>query len=134
MERRQWHDVLGGSLSLSHPSGGQPGALYANIVDKNGSWHQIWSPGGTVVENEFQYVALTYDRKSGEAKMYCNAEVVAEQNVGHFTPQTSYNLYLGKRPLTQGETYTFSGLLENAAVYKRALSDVEIQASYQRHQ
>jgi DNA-directed RNA polymerase subunit RPC12/RpoP len=110
------------------------GALYANIVPKSGSWRQIWSPGGTVVRDEFQFVALTYDRKSGEAKLYCNGEVVAEQNMGHFAPQTSYDLYLGKRPLTQGESYVFKGLLENAAVYNRALSEEEIQADYHRHQ
>lgn len=116
------------------PSGSQPGALYANILSRNGGWHQMWSPGGTVIENAFQFVALTYDRKSGEAKLYCNGEVVAEQDAGHFAPQTGYNLYLGKRPLTQGETYVFAGLLENAAIYDRALSEDEILAQYRRQQ
>jgi hypothetical protein len=111
------------------PHGGN-GALYANIIPKSGGWHQIWSPGGTVVDNEFQFVALTYDRKSGGAKMYCNGEVVAEQDIGHFAPQTGYNLYLGKRPMTHGETYTFEGLIDEPAVYNRALSDSEIQAIY----
>jgi hypothetical protein len=115
-------------------SGSQPDALYANIVDRNGRWHTVWSPSGRVVSNAFQYVALTYDRTSGVAKIYCNGDVIANQDVGHFAPQTGYNLYLGKRPLTQGETYVFAGLLENVAVYNRALSEKEIQANYRRLQ
>lgn len=114
----------------SGPAG--PGQLYANIVGRDGGWHQLGSAAGVVVSNVFQYVALTYDRSSGEAKIYCNGDVVSEQDVGRFAPQTSYNLYLGKRPLTQGETAVFAGLLENAAVYNRALSEKEIQASYRR--
>ena len=110
------------------------GALYVNIVPKSGGWRQIWSPGGTVVRDEFQFVALTYDRKSGAAKLYCNGEVVADQDVGHFAPQTSYDLYIGKRPMTRGEAYTFEGLIDEPAVYRRALSEREIQAQYRRHQ
>ena len=107
-----------------------PGALYANIVDNDGRWHQIHSAGGTVLPNVFQRVALTYDKTSGMAKIYCNGVVVAQQNLGRFTPQTTYDLYLGKRPLTQGETYTFAGLLDEAAIYNRVLSTSEIQADY----
>jgi hypothetical protein len=112
----------------SGPAG--PGQLYANIVDRNGRWHQLGTSAGVVASNVFQYVALTYDRKSGDAKIYCNGDVVSKQDVGHFAPQTGYNLYLGKRPLTQGDTDVFAGLLENAAVYNRALSEDEIQKIY----
>lgn len=112
--------------SISFHAG--PGALYANIVDNNGRWHQIHSAGGTVMPNVFQYVALTYDKISGMAKIYCNGLIVAQQNLGCFTPQTTYDLYLGKRPLTQGEAYTFAGLLDEAAIYNRVLSASEIQA------
>jgi hypothetical protein len=110
-----------------------PGQLYANIVDRNGGWHQLGSSAGVVAPNVFQYVALTYDRKSGEAKIYCNGEVVSEQDVGHFVPQTSYNLYIGKRPMTHGEASTFEGLIDEPAVYNRALSDDEILAQYKRY-
>ena len=75
----------------------------ANIVDVNGQLHQLSSPGGVLTSNVFQHVALTYDKASGVAAIYCNGLVVSQQSVGSVTPQTTYNLYLGKRPLTAGE-------------------------------
>jgi hypothetical protein len=104
-----------------------PGALYGNILDSAGNWHQIHSASGAVVAGAFQHVALTYEKNSGLAKIYCNGVLIAQQFLGRFNPQTSFDLYLGKRPLTQGETYTFAGLLDEAAIYNRALSAPEIQ-------
>src|SRR4029077_14966562 len=63
-----------------------PGELFANLVDTKGSWHEMSSPGNIVVSNMFQYVALTYDRKSGDAKIFCNGVVVADRNLGSFEP------------------------------------------------
>ena len=61
--------------------------------------------------------------------------MVAQQNLGSFTPQTSYDLYLGKRPPTLTgsgvlEDFFYTGLLEEAGIYNRALSASEIQAIY----
>jgi hypothetical protein len=111
--------------------GAGPGALYANIVDNYGSWHQLHTDAGVVATNVFQHVALTYDKASGVATIYCNGVAVAQQNLGSFTPLTTYDLYLGKRPLTQGETYAFAGLLDEPSVYNRALSPTEIASIYQ---
>ena len=55
-----------------------------------------------------KHVALTYDKTTGVATIYCNGAVVGSGNLGSFTPLTSYNLYLGRRPPTRGETYTFA--------------------------
>ena len=110
--------------------GAGPGALYANIVDNNGFWHQLYTGAGVVTPNVFQHVVLTYDKASGVATIYCNGVAVVQQNMGSFTPQTTYNLYLGKRPLTQGETYAFAGLLDEPSVYNRALSSTEIASLY----
>jgi Sialidase, N-terminal domain. len=106
---------------------GGPGALYANMVDTHGSWHQIHSMNGVVTTRDFQHVALTYDKTSGMAKIYCNGTVVAQEDIGSLMPLTTYDLYLGKRPLTQGETYSYEGLLDEIAIYNRALSAAEIQ-------
>jgi alpha-tubulin suppressor-like RCC1 family protein len=113
---------------LSQDAG--PGSFYANIVDTSGNWHQIHSTVAPVVTNVFQHVALTYDQPSGVATIYCNGSIVAQQNLGTFTPQTSYNLFLGRRPPTGGETYSFSGLLDEPTVYNRALAKSEIAAIY----
>lgn len=78
-------------------------------------------------------MALTYDKQSGVAKIYCNGVVVAQQDLGTFTPETSYDLYLGKRPPTLtgsdvSEDFFYTGLLDEIALYNRALSASEIQA------
>jgi hypothetical protein len=59
---------------------------------------------------------------------------VADRNLGNFEPQTSYDLYLGMLPLTQGETFAFQGGMDEIAIYNHALSDGQINASYRRRQ
>jgi hypothetical protein len=115
----------------THPGSGE---LFANLVDNKGVWHELSSSGNVVVSNAFQYVALTYDRKSGDAKIYCNGVVVADRNLGNFEPQTSYDLYLGRLPLTHGETFAFKGGMDEIAIYNHALSDEQINANYRRRQ
>ena len=107
-----------------------PGELYANIVSADTSWHQLSSPGGVVVTNVFQHVALTYDQASGVAMIYCNGQIVGQQNIGSFTPLTTEDLYLGQRPAPSAERAGFVGLMDEPAIYNRALSSNEIAAIY----
>jgi hypothetical protein len=109
-----------------YPPDGGPGTLYALLGDDSGGVHYFNSSGGIVLPNVFQYVALTYDKASGVGKIYCNGVLVAQQNLGSFTPATACDLHLGKRPLIQGETYGFTGAFDEAAIYNRALSAAEI--------
>jgi len=108
---------------------GAPGNFYANIVDEWGGWHHINSGGG-VVSNEFQHLALTYDKTSGIADLYRNGVLVAEEDMGSFTPLTSYDLYLGRRTAPDYDEYTYSGLLDEVTLYNRALSSSEIADIY----
>jgi len=108
-----------------------PGELYANVVDSYGGWHQLSSPGGVVASNVFQHVALTYDKASGVATIYCNGQIVGQQTFWSLTPLTSYDLYIGRRPFTAGENESFAGQIDEAAVYNRALSSNEIAAIYE---
>jgi len=107
-----------------------PGELYANIVSSDTSWHQLSSPGGVVATNVFQHVALTYDKASGVATIYCNGQIVGQQNIGSITPLTTENLYLGQRPAPITEQSGFVGLMDEPAIYNRALSSNEIAAIY----
>ena len=118
--------IPAGTQFYIYPPDGGPGTLYALIGDTGGGAHYFFSSPGVVMPNVFQYVALTYDKASGMAKIYCNGVVVAQQYLGSFTPQTSCDLYLGKRPLISGETYGFTGLFDEAAIYDHALSAAEI--------
>ena len=133
----EWNDLTYWGVHF-HIAPGQPfnsnpgpGELYANIPDSSGTWHQMSSTGGVVVTNVFQHVALTYDQASGLAVIYCNGQIVAQQNFGSFTPRTAArDLYLGERPAPSGETASFAGLIDEPAIYNRALSSNEIAAIY----
>ncbi|HEY1663123.1 MAG TPA: LamG-like jellyroll fold domain-containing protein [Verrucomicrobiae bacterium] len=105
------------------------GNIYANLVDTAGAFHQIVSANGLVQSNVFQHVALTYNKTSGLATLYLNGVMVTQQNLGNFTPQTSYDLYLGYRPTPDIENYWVGGI-DEMSLYNRALSQSEIQAIY----
>jgi hypothetical protein len=112
--------VARGSQFYIYPPDGGPGTLYALLGDATDGVHYFYSSPGVVVANRFQYVALTLDKASGVAKIYCNGVIVAQQNLGHFAPQTFCDLHLGKRPLINGETWGFTGSLDEAAIHDRA--------------
>ena len=121
----EWN--TGGSWGVHFYVGaGGPGSLYANVVDSGGNWHQISSATGIVLSNVLQHVALTYNKASGVATIYRNGTVVVQANLGTFTPLTTYNLYLGRRPPGGPDTYTFAGLLDELSLYNRALSSNEV--------
>lgn len=113
----------------SGPSGAGPGCLYANLRDVNGTFHWLSSAGGLIQPNEYQYVALTYDKSSGVATIYLNGVVVAQKDVGTFTPQTSYDLYFGTYISNPPQDSQWAGL-DEMSLYNRALSAAEIQAIY----
>jgi len=103
------------------------GSLYGDMYG-GGQSHEIAAPGGTIATNTFQHVALTYDKTSGVARLYCNGVVVAQQNLGSFTPLTSYDFYIGRRP--DQDFRSFSGRIDELSLYSRALSSNEIAAIY----
>ena len=109
-----------------------PGQLYANIVDDNNNWHQMGSAAGAVATNVFQHVALTYDKTSGLGTIYCNGQIVSQATLGSFTPLTAatYNLNLGRREAPNDTIISYSGLMDEPAIYNRALTAAEIQAIY----
>ncbi len=118
--------VQGGTQFYIYPPHGGPGSLYAMMSDTDGYPHYFSAPR-VIVPNTFQHVAFTYDRASGLGRIFCNGTIVAQQHLGNFTAQTACNLYLGKRPLINGETFQFTGLLDQAAIYNHALSSDEIR-------
>ena len=83
-----------------------------------------------VVSNHLQHVALTYDKASGMAVLYCNGVAVQTQTLGVFTPKTDYDLHLGRRIGGYYSGAYYHGSIDEASLYKRALSASEIQAIY----
>jgi alpha-tubulin suppressor-like RCC1 family protein len=121
-----------GQPTTGSPGPGGPGQLYANIVDTGGGWHQMGSAAGVVTSNVFQHVALTYDKASGVATIYCNGQIVSQTGLGSFTPQTAapYNLNLGRRQASGDTIFSFAGRIDEPSVYNRALASNEIAAIY----
>lgn len=118
--------VRGGTQFYIYPPHGGPGTLYAMLCDTDGNAHYFSCPGA-VVPNVFQHVALTYDKESGVGTIYCNGTTVAQQSLGYFTPQTSCDFYVGKRPFIGGETWQYTGIIDEASIYNRTLSASEIR-------
>jgi hypothetical protein len=129
----EWNDgtQIGVHLWLGHlPQ--QRGELFANVVDVAGNGHGLHSALDVIVTGKFQQVALTYDKGSGVARLFVNGVVVAQENLGHFTPQTAYDLLVSRRPGDHPGDWTynafFAGQLDEIAIYNRALSLEEIKS------
>jgi hypothetical protein len=107
------------------------GGPSANIKDTSGSAHFINPASNVLNSNNFQHVALTYDKSSGKAFIYYNGGVIASNNFGNITPQTTYPVNIGRRtgqPIGNGSNY--GGLMDELSLYNRALTAAEIQAIY----
>jgi len=129
----EWNDRagrVGMQLQFSVASLGGLGSLLANVRDTAGNDHLFSSAPNLITNNGFQHVAVTYDKASGLGKLYRNGAVVKSQNVGVFTPQTTYGLYLGKRVSGPGTGSFYKGLMDELAIYNRALSDSEVQTIF----
>ncbi len=124
---------IGTHFWISEGGSGNPGGLgclYANLIDIGGTSHAFASPLNLIKTNGFQHVALTYDHASGVAALYYNGTNVASQNLGSFNPQSTYPVYIGRRPYYT-TTEIFSGLMDEVSLYNRSLSAAEIKTIYQ---
>ena len=124
---------IGSQLRLGQNARSQ-GVLEAVIVDMNGHYHVLRSPPDTVVANSFQHVAVTYDQATGAGILYLNGRVVAQSRWKSFPPKTKGDLWISCRPFSHPGDFTyntfFAGLLDEIAIYNRALTASEIQTYY----
>ncbi len=108
------------------------GVLFGNVGDTQGNTHSLCSAPGTVVSGRFQHIALTCDKASGIGRLFVNGHIVAEESLGVFTPHTSDDLFISRRPSDQPGDWTYNtfsaGLLDEVAIYNRALSTEEIKS------
>src|ERR1041385_6644424 len=84
----------------------------------------------TIKSNNFQHVAVTFDRVTGLCRLYYNGGIAAEKNFGPITPVTPYDLYLGYRAAGPGAGTHFRGAMDDVGLFNRALSPLEVQAIY----
>jgi hypothetical protein len=108
------------------------GVLMGIIAGTDGSSREIFTPEGTLTAGLFQHIAFSYDKSTGNSRLFINGSVVAEKNIGTVTPDTTGPLFFGWRPCSQPEDSTynryFSGLLDEVAIYNRSLSPEEIRS------
>jgi len=60
--------------------------------------------------------------------IFLNGVLVAQSYLGNFNPQTSYDLYISRRPADHPSNAFFSGIIDELAIYNRALTADEINA------
>jgi len=106
------------------------GTFVGNIVDTTGTSHVFYSATGLIATNVFQHLAMTYDKTSGLGTLYRNGVVVASTNLGIFTPQTSFDFFMGNRPSGFFTGIYFQGKMDEPTIYNRVLSSNEIAAIY----
>jgi hypothetical protein len=121
-------------LRMGH-SPNDVGIIYGNFIDENQSLYELISPPGMVIGGEFQFVAFTYNRASGEALLYLNGVVVSRAHMNAPLENLSRgNFYIGHSddedtpPGSWSSGKYFAGLLDEVALYNRALTAEEIQA------
>ena len=98
--------------------------LFVNFFDTRGRSHTLEASG--VITTGWQHIAAVYDGTNGQ--LYRNGELVLSKNIGHFTLETSYDVYVGRR-LTSG-AYYFNGSMDEVAIYSQALSPEDIGEHY----
>jgi hypothetical protein len=141
----EWFDP---SFSLSHyegvtftinippaNGGNGSGCLVGNLQDTSGNFHQVVTPAGQFTTGTLNHTALTYDKTSGLGTLYLNGNVVAQTNLGVFTPETrpsNFKLILGgvHFPIGGHIAEHFAGLMDETALFGRALSSTEIKSLY----
>ena len=107
------------------------------IISNNGtvnlfsSLHQVGPreptiQGGTIPLNSWTHVAMTFDGTSGAYRLYVNGQQVASQTSAGSLFPTNKNVLIGREDSYIGRA--FDGLVDEASIFSRALSPVEIQA------
>ena len=85
---------------------------------------RVWGP--EIDTNKWYHFAYTSDTEKDELKLYSNGEMVQQGNTGAVANDLT--------DLTIGDEYTdpriFTGILDEARIYKRILSEDEIQQNY----
>jgi hypothetical protein len=139
----EWTDTnnFGVNLWVSYYRG--PMVLEANLIDTGGANHLVQSPVNSLATDQWQHVAVCYDKASGQAALYVNGNSVATTNLGSFTPRTDLPLNLGYHPPNSSTSggygsppsspYWFYGEIDEVALYRRGLNPGEIRNLARSH-
>jgi hypothetical protein len=132
----EWNpsNKLPGKLGVSIQIGRDPGSRGVVLVNINSldQQHFMITSDGVLTAGVFQQLTMTYDKTTGTGVLYLNGVVVAIGNWPPFDPLTTGDLWISSRPTDHPGDWTnhnfYSGLLDEIAIYNRALSATEVQA------
>jgi len=106
------------------------GNVYAAIDTHNGSSdvNILYSAPGSLTLNAWHHVAVSYNQSTSEAILYLDGEIVATSNSFNNAdkPNTIGDFFIG-----YNAGYKFMGLIDEPAIYKRALAPKEILSIFQ---
>jgi alpha-tubulin suppressor-like RCC1 family protein len=124
----EWQDTINAGINFYVAINGSSSQLTAILSGPSGTSYTIQGAPDSIIANQFQHVALTYDAGSGTAVLYLNGQPAAEQNIGaSLFPSDQYISFLGDDPNFPEH---FQGLLDEVSFYDRPLSASEIQGIY----
>ena len=107
------------------------GVLRGDIGSEEGN-HFVVSHPGVLASGVFQHIAFTYDKAGGIGTLYVNGVIVAQRSLGcQLVANTKGDLWISPIDRSPGNWSTdraFAGVMDEIAIYNRALSGSEIQA------
>jgi Concanavalin A-like lectin/glucanases superfamily len=105
------------------------GVLASTITDVSGGRYVNSNPD-VLASGVFQHIALTYDKASGVGTWYLNGVIVGRRQLSGMV-ETKGDLLISRHETNPGNSTfnrLYAGLMDEIAVYNRALSASEIQA------
>ncbi|MFA6486192.1 MAG: LamG domain-containing protein [Candidatus Magasanikbacteria bacterium] len=100
------------------------GDLRADITNASGT-RVYFSAPNTITFSQWNHVVMTYD--GAMIRLYANGVKVGEKAQTGNVSTVSSDVSIGS---TNGSADMFKGLIDEAKIYKRVLSDIEIQDSF----
>lgn len=116
-------DATADSYLLGVTNDGTTNKIFGAIGD--GTTGDPGLSGGDMSTNVWTHVAMTYNAADGSHRLYQNGNEVASRTRPNGIFPTASNVYFGRQ---DAPGRIFDGLIDELAIYSRALSQSEIQA------
>ncbi len=97
--------------------------IFTNLLDENGDGHTIMTDAGAITAGEWHHVAVSYD--GAHASLYIDGRRLGRTDVSGVL-RTTGDLWVGHRPTETDLPASFTGAMDEVAVYDHALSEAEI--------
>ena len=127
----EWDSDTNDGVSL-WANGGNSLSASLKTPTADGRTTGLQTVNGTLHSGQWQLVAFTYDKSSGAATLYIDGVAVKSENFGSVRAETTYPINIGRRtgqPIGNGDS--FGGLVDQLALFNRALSAAEIIDIYE---